>query len=224
MSQVKDTKKALMRSKNWATATRDLNVEAMVKTGQMAMDDWDDETHRTVQSWAGGVGCMPEVVHNYLKQFEDSGETPDCWGNDVARPDEIEVEGATIKVTGDPEVRNDRKFKVEIGVTDPAVAAAIKAHEGSVRDSDMGHGLYLRREERPTPEGLVKSWSWFYDVPDRDDDAQQYGNAYGWENPQDEFVAQLLAKNGAREFISGMMHGRDNPEDAPLEIPEEWDG
>lgn len=222
MSQVRDTKKALMQSKSWATATKDLNVEAMVKTGPMAMDDWDDDTHSLVQSWARGVGCMPEVVETYLKQFEDEGETPECWGNDAARPDEIHVEAPEITINVEPDGTNERKFKVEIGVSDPAVAAAIKAHEGSIRDSDMEHGLILRREERLTPDGLVKTWAWVYTVPGRD--STEYGNAYGWEHPQDEIIAQLLAKNGAREFLTGMMAGREKPDEAPESIPGEWDG
>lgn len=221
MSQVKDTKKALMQSKVWAAATRDLNVEAMVKTGPLALDDWDDDTHNLVQSWAGEGGEMPEVVATYLALFDESGETPECWGNDAARPDEIQVEAPVIEVSVEPDGTNKRKFKVEIGVSDPAVVEAIKS-QGSVRDSDMGHGLILRREERPTPDGLVKTWAWIYTVPGRD--STQYGNAYGWEDPQDEFVAQLLAKNGAREFLSGMMAGRYKPDEAPETIPDEWDG
>ena len=222
MSQVKETKKALMRSKAWATATKDLNVEAMVKMGQMAMDDWSDDTHSLVRNWAGGDGPMPPVVVTYLAQFEDGGETPECWGNDPARPDEIEVEGATIKVTGDPEIREDRKFLINIATNDPAVVAAIKESEGSIRDNDMGHGLILRREERSTPDGLVKTWAWVYTVPGRD--STEYGNAYGWGDARDEFVAFSMAKNGAREFLTGMMAGRDKPEEAPETIPEVWDG
>lgn len=209
MSQVRDTKKALMRSKVWAAATRDLNVEAMVETGQMAMDAWDDDTHEAVRSWAGVGGEMPEVVATYLAQFEESGETPECWGNDAARPDEIEVEGATIKVTGDPS--NERKFKVEIGVSDPAVADAIKESQEAVTDTVIGPGLILRRD------GGEKSWAWIFTVPDTD---IRYGDAYGWDHASDEHFASSLARNGAREFLGGMLSGRANPEHAAA-IPED---
>ena len=88
MSQTKTTKRAMMTSKRWLVAVKDLSVEEMAAKGPMDLDAWDDATHESVRAWARGEtgGTPPGVIAVYLGQFEPMKDPEEVWGDETDRP------------------------------------------------------------------------------------------------------------------------------------------